>query len=408
MVRDVSANFWSNPFSTPILAGQERSLRESYVKVAVSAHSGIHEFKAGMEADFGSVREALNYRITDPEQFDPGTPASFSFRGRAQDREQALFVQDLMRLHHFTVSAGLRYDHYGFLVRQHAWSPRLGVAWYWPSAGLVLRASYDRVLQTPAFENILLASSPDVTSLSDQVLRLPLQPSRGNFYEAGFAKTFFGKMRLDTNYYRRDAANFADDDLLLNTGISFPIAFRKSDIQGVEGKLETPRWGPVSGFLSYSNMRGTGYLPVTGGLFLGGATALSQAAGSFPISQDQRNTVRARYRYQIVPRVWAALGGAYGSGLPVEFDGTAEDAIAQYGARIVDRVNFSAGRVRPSFSLDASVGVNPIKNEKHSVRFQSDVLNLTNQFNVINFAGIFSGTALAAPRSVNCRLQMEF
>jgi len=241
------------------------------------------------------------------------------------------------------------------------------------------------------------------------VLRLPVRPARGNFYEAGFTKGLAHRVRLDGNYFRRNLTNFADDDLLLNTGVSFPIAFQKATIHGVEARLEIPRWGPLSGFVSYSNLLGVGYLPVTGGLFLGeDASTLLARSDRFPISQDQRNTARARLRGQIVPRLWVALGGSYGSGLPVEFDGSQADAIAQYGQRIVDRVNFSAGRVRPSFTLDASVGIDLWKSDKRAVRAQADVLNLTNRLNVINFAGLFSGTAIAAPRSASVRLAVEF
>jgi hypothetical protein len=39
---------------------------------------------------------------------------------------------------------------------------------------------------------------------------------------------------------------------------------------------------------------------------------------------------------------------------------------------------------------------------------QGDVMNLTNRLNVINFAGLFSGTAIAAPRSFSLRLTTEF
>jgi hypothetical protein len=92
----------------------------------------------------------------------------------------------------------------------------------------------------------------------------------------------------------------------------------------------------------------------------------------------------------------------------VEFDGTREDAIAQYGQRIVDRLNLDRGRVRPSFSLDASAGVDLWKTDRHSLRVQGDVMNLTNRLNVINFAGLFSGTAIAAPRSFSLRLTTEF
>ena len=156
-------------------------------------------------------------------------------------------------------------------------------------------------------------------------------------------------------------------------------------------------------------MRGSGYLPVTGGLFLGdNAGRALTSSDAFPVTQDQRNTARTRFRYQLAPRVWVALGASYGSGLPVEFEGNEADAIAQYGRRIVDRVNLSRGRVRPSFSLDASAGAILYKKEKQSVRLQADVVNLTDRLNVINFAGLFSGTALASPRTFSIRLQTEF
>ena len=350
MSRDLSASLWSNALSTPIIAAQDRGFREAYAKATVSAHLGRHELKAGVETDFGSVREALSYRITDATMFDPDTPPLFNFADRRQDREQALFVEDLVRLGNWTLSAGLRWDHYRLVTDESAVSPRLSAAWYWRAADLVLRASYDRVFQTPAFENLLLASSAAVAALNDNVLRLPVRPSLGNFYEAGFTKGLFGKLRLAANYFRRNVDNFADDDVLLNTGVSFPIAFRKAEIHGVEVKLDLPRWGPLSGSIGYTNMLGVGYLPVAGGLFLGDdANTLLAAASRFPITQDQRNTVRGRVRYQLVPRAWVALGSSYGSGLPVEFDGTEADAIAQYGQRIVDRLNLARGRVRPSF-----------------------------------------------------------
>jgi len=42
------------------------------------------------------------------------------------------------------------------------------------------------------------------------------------------------------------------------------------------------------------------------------------------------------------------------------------------------------------------------------VRLQLDVTNLTNQLNVIDFAGLFSGTAAAPPRMAEGRVQFEF
>jgi outer membrane cobalamin receptor len=410
MARDLTAGFWSNPLSTPILAGQDRSYREGYVNAGLSVHHASHELKFGSEGDFASIREAFHYQITDPSQFDPGTPQTFNFLGRAQDREQSAFAQDLFRYKNWTFSGGIRFDHYGLLVHQAAWSPRTGVAYYWPAADVVFRFSYDRVFQTPAFENLLVSSSPLVTSLSDKVLRLPVKPSFGNYFEAGFDKAILGKVRINANLYHRSVSNYADDDLLLNTGISFPIAFTRAVIYGEEVKVEVPRWGPVSGFISYANSRGNGFLPVTGGLFLGdnAAQAITQTTGVFPVTQDQRNTVRTRWRYQISSRVWAALGGTYNSGLPVQFTGTYEEALSEYGPQIVNRVNFSDGRARPGFTLDGSVGADLLKKENQIVRLQVDGLNITNQLNVIDFAGLFSGTALAPTRSVNARLRFDF
>ena len=40
-------------------------------------------------------------------------------------------------------------------------------------------------------------------SLNLNVLRLPVEPSRANYYEAGLTKALFGKFKLDANYFRR-------------------------------------------------------------------------------------------------------------------------------------------------------------------------------------------------------------
>jgi TonB dependent receptor/TonB-dependent Receptor Plug Domain len=412
MMRSNTVGLNSNPQSTPIIAFQDRGFGEEYLKGTVSYHQGRHEFKAGFEGDFTQLRESFSDIITDPAQFDPGTPPSFQFSGRGPDLEQSAFVQDLIRLGKWTVSAGLRWDHYQLLVNQNAVSPRLGVARYFRSANVVLHASYDRAFQTPAFENILLASSPTVVALNPNVLRLPVKPSLGNYYELGLTKSFADKLKLDVNGFLRHSSNYADDDLLLNTAVSFPIAFRKASIYGAEGKLELPHWRRFSGFLSYSYIVGSAYLPITGGLFLGSdANNLLKQTNRFWDSQDQRNTLHGRLRYQLNKRAWIAMGGEYGSGLPAVVDDTPQaiqEAIAEYGQAIVDRVDFGRQRVKPSLSIDVSTGVDLWKHDQMAMGLQADVQNLTNRLNLINFAGLFSGNAVAPPRSYSLRLQTTF
>ena len=421
MGRDTNANLNSNSGAWPIAAILQNDFKEAYFNGAISIHHGRHEFKAGLESDNLFLSENFSDLITanpnDPfYPFDPGTPATFAFTGTRPDLEQSAYLQDLIHLGKWTVNAGLRWDHYQLVVNENAVSPRLSVARYFPSANLIVHASYDRVFQTPSFENILLASSPRVISLNESVLRLPVEPSHGNYFEVGATKSLLGQMRFDANYFRRYLNNFADDDQILNTAVSFPIAFRRAIIYGAEGKLELPHWNRFSGFLSYSYIVGKVWFPVTGGLFLGdevtcnnsGICAAAQLTGHFPDSQDQRHTARARIRYQLTPRAWFAAGAEYGSGLPFEFAGNLNQAVTEYGQQMLNRINLAEGRIRPTLSIDLSAGAELYKKEKRSLRLQADGQNLNNRLNVLDFAGLFSAAAIAPPRSYFLRLSATF
>ncbi len=409
MVRDKANGLDSNPLSTPIIAFQHNQSREGYFKGTLSVHHKLQEWKAGIESDTVFLHENFNYRITDPSLYDDGTPLQFTFAQSRPDLEQSAFVEDLLRLGNWTVNAGLRWDHYQLLLNRSAFSPRLSVGYYLPGVSAVLHFSYDRIFQTASNENLLISSSPLVASLNPQVLRLPVQPGQGSYYEGGISKAFFNRVRLDANVFRRNIRNFGDDDQLLNTGVSYPIAFNKAVIYGAEGKLKLVDVGKLTGFVSYSYSVGAVWNPVTGGLFLGNdSEALAQLSGHFPASQDQRNTLRARFQYQAAPRLWLAAGLASGSGLPFEFTGTYDEALAQYGPRVVSRVNFARGRVSPSLAFNASVGVDLYKAEKRSVRLQMDGENMNNRLNVIDFGGLFSGNAIAPQRSYSLRLNTSF
>jgi hypothetical protein len=421
MVRDNSNDLNSNADSTPIMAFSHNDFKEGYFNGALSVHQGHHEFKFGVDSDNKILHENFSDAITgdpsDPDYpFDPGTPLTFAFPGNfpsagtRPDLEQSAYVQDLIHYGNWTVAAGLRWDHYQLLVNQNAVSPRFSVARYFPAAGLIVHASYDRIFQTPSFENILLSSSQQVVSLDPNVLRLPVEPSHGNYFEVGATKSFTSHLRFDANYFRRYVNNYADDDQILSTAVSFPIAFRKAILYGAEAKIEVPHWKRFSGFLSYSYIVGNAWFPVTGGLFLGddAVSALSQFTGHFPDSQDQRNTARIRIRYQATSHLWLATGAEYGSGLPFEFDGDPSDALATYGQAVVDRINFDRGRIKPTLSVDVSAGVELYKREKRSLRLQADAENLNNRLNVIDFGGLFSGNAIGPSRSVSLRLTASF
>jgi hypothetical protein len=403
--RDMTGNLESNALAVPIFATQDRSLREFYGSGSVTGHIGRHEISTGVDLVRPELDEKFQYAITDPSAFDPGVKPSFAFAGARTGIETASYLQDHITAGPLTANVGLRWDYYDLLVRATAWSPRLAAAWRIKPLGLTLKASYDRIFNTPATENLLLASSADTHQVSSGAQMLPVPPARANFYEVGAVKNVGGGSSVGVSAYRRDFTNFHDDDVFLNTGISFPIAFSSAEIEGIEADFRMQFGRNVSTMLSYSNLSGWAQLPVTGGLLLEGSAELLQSNDVVRISQDQRNTVALSTRVAAGSRVWFGFDGNYGSGLPVEVD---NNATLTNDTRILQRVNFERGRLRPSFSLGASTGVVLWKRELQKAEVQVGVTNFTDQLNVINFAGVFSGTAIDAPRAVNVKFRYSF
>jgi TonB-dependent Receptor Plug Domain len=411
MVRDNSNDFYSNSESTPIIVFQHNWFREAYFTGNATISRAHNEWKAGFESDNTFLNEMLNYSITDPTQFDPGSPLGFAYQSSRPGLEQSVYIQDEIRLRSWTINAGLRWDHYQLLLNQQALQPRLAISHYFQKHDAVIHFSYDRIFQTPSFENILLSSSPSVASIDPTgFLNLPVQPSQGDYYEAGLTKVLAGHVKLGTNYFRRVVSNYADDSQIFNTTISFPISFRNAILYGAEGKIDIPDWHHFSGFGSYSYIVGNAWFPVTGGIFFGSdaSDAASQLTGHFPDSQDQRHTVRGRVRYQMAPRLWAAFGVQYDTGLPFDFDGDPSTVLARYGQQVLNRINFDRGRIYPAFQANASAGADIYKSDRIKIRFQADGQNLNNVLDVIDFGGLFSGNAIGPSRSFALRLATDF
>ena len=259
MVRDLSAGLWSNSAATPIAAEQDRGFRELYFKGAISAHFGAHEWKVGGDVNVGTVRERFGYQITDPESVRSRHPAGVQLR-RSTRRSRASSLRPgsdpagaldgQCRTALGSLPARRR--------RERPQSPAVGglVLARRPisSCGRRTTARFKHPRSKTFCWPALLTSIRSATN----VVRLPVPSSLGNFYEVGVSKALSGTARVDASYFRRSMSNFADDDLLLNTGVSFPMAFRHADITGTEVKLDVPRWRAISGFASYAWLRGIG------------------------------------------------------------------------------------------------------------------------------------------------------
>ncbi len=420
MARNNSTNFQSNPASWPLIAFQHNYFNEVYFNSSVAIHHGRNEWKVGVESDNSFLHENFSYVIPYCDNLDnPQCPINlgildsgamtFAFQANRPDLEQAAYVQDLIRLGNWTVSAGLRWDHYQLLLNQNTVSPRVAVSRFFRTLNLNIHGSYDRIFQTPSNDNILLSSSPQAEALDDSVpaLQLPVPPSHGNYYELGLTQALGGRVRVDANMFRRDVNNYADDNQILSTGISFAISFAKAVIYGAEGKIEVPHWGPFSGFVSYSYIVGNAFYPVTGGLFLGD-DADNPNIGHFPDSQDQRHTIRASGRYQINQRLWLALGCDFNSGLPFQPDLTPQQYATTYGQVVINHLNFKRGRIDPYFTQNISFGADLYQRENLAVRFQADMNNASNTLELIDFGGLFSGNAIGPARQYTFRLAATF
>ena len=423
MVRELSSRLWSNPLATPVHVLQDRGFRETALVSDLTVDHGWSTMKFGADVRVNDIREM--FQLADPgEVMRP----DLNFHDERRSTEIGLFAQNQIRLGNFATNLGVRFDGYRLLVKDTALSPRFALSYYVPKAEIQLFASYDRIFQPPPMENLLLSSGAPALGIEAVEGNLAVPSSRAHFFEIGLRRTFGNALRLDLNHYWRTFRNYIDDDVFLNTGVSFPITFDTARIEGTEVRLELPRWRRVSSYLSYSNMLGRATSPVTGGLFIEGGEAeeLRDVVERFPISQDQRNTVAAQFLFDLHRRVWIGVGARYGSGLPVELaddDDEADeeatggdddlqdhdsDEFSSIPPEILARVNFRRARIRPNFSLDFSFGARLWEQGSQSVSLQFDLRNATDRLNVINFNGLFSGTALAPGRQATLRLKMRF
>ena len=411
MVRDLTAKLWSNPLSTPVYVEQNRGFREGALVGSFTIENEHHTLKFGGDLRISDIRET--FRFGEPHEL-PAFDLDFSDRRRST--ETSAFIQDHIRLGNFAATVGVRMDYYRLLIQDTALSPRVGLSYYLPRADLLLRASYDRVFQPPPMENLLISSAAAGLGLEDVEGGLAVPASRADFFEVGFRKPLGNHLRVDVSHYWRTFRNAIDDDVFLNTGLSFPITFDTARVQGTEIRLEIPRWRRVSSFVSYSNMLGIASSPITGGLFIkeGEAEELRNVVQRFPLTQDQRNTVAAQVQVEPHRRLWFMTGIRYGSGLPIELQDEGDEPsgdlppLQPISPAILEKVNLERGRVAPNFSLDLGMGFKLWQHDERSVLAQFDVRNVTDRLNVINFNGLFSGTALAPGRQITLQIKTRF
>ncbi|HKG97849.1 MAG TPA: TonB-dependent receptor, partial [Pyrinomonadaceae bacterium] len=414
--RNSHARLLSNPSSTPVVAFQDRTLRNYGGIGSISLTRGSHNIKFGGQVTITPLNENFSFYPTvsfedivdengnvfpNPiNNFDAAHP--FLFAGKKTGRTLSAYVQDRFTVFkNFTLDAGVRYDNYRLLISEQALSPRIGVAYFIPRTQTTLHASYNRLFQPPPAENLLLASSREAAAISPiAVLQgfttvLPILPDKEHVFEAGAQQLLTRYFRANVTLYQKRIKNFSDKDQFFETGVIFPITISSGRVTGEEVRLESTDIRGFHAFVSYANARAYGVTPINGGLFLGEDTQSLQIAGvKFANDHDQRNEAQFQFGYNHRRSgVYTIFSGRYDSGVPtdVEPGTTLGDFVAQgFDPRLYNVIDFQRGRVRPRTILDFSVGADLRQKERVSLNVQFSIQNLTNELFLYNFESVFS------------------
>jgi Carboxypeptidase regulatory-like domain len=494
---------------TPATQSQNRQLLNWGVKADVSTSYGRNSLKYGIDLKqtrllenfgFGVTDPAFNSpcidssgaaigdpTLTDPGQcgaagFEPNTsdnanataPFSpsllpfdltrggtlFAFHSAANINQYAFYGQDDITAGNFLFKVGFRLDHYDGLVSKTEPEPRAGIAYSIKKTGTVLRVAFARTMETPFNENLLLSSATGAGGLAENVFgsnSVPIAPGFRNQFNTGFQQAVGKFLLIDADYFWKYTHNAYDFGTLLNTTISFPIAWHNSKLDGVTGRVSTTNLHGFQAYWTFGHTRARYFFPETGGLIPQG-TPLNGSV--FRIDHDQAFQSTMTFRYQRPKNAeWVAFTYRYDSGLVVSGVPDAGAALAltpnqQVSVGLACNGLFATvanplsdcmtssgtiGKVTSGLITLPQGGYGPFptqENDDHNPdRVQSrsvfnlgigtdnlfhqteghkrytasvQIDNLTNKVALYNFLSTFSGTHFLQPRMVVARLGFTF
>jgi hypothetical protein len=472
---------------TPATQSQTRHLLNYGVRSDVSVVSRRHNIKIGLDLKQTRLLENFGFGITDPA-FNPvcldsdGNPQGlpgvsdpaqcaglgfapnpdlqpglvpydltrggtmFSFSGSRNINQFAFYAQDGISLGNFFVNLGLRGDIYHGISSDSSVQPRAGIAYNIKKSGTVLRTAYARTFETPFNENLILSSATGSGGLAQNLFgsnSLPIEPGRRNQFNAGLQQAIGKFLLVDADYFWKYTDNAYDFSILLNTTITFPIAWNKSKLDGVTGRVSTTNIHGFQGYWTFGHTRARYFPPENGGLVPQGAEL---GGGVFRIDHDQAFQSTANLRYQRKNAEYIAWTWRYDSGLVVSGVPDVDAALTLTGNQQAS-IGFSCdgvfatpnnpittcngigkstlinlpqsgegnddhnpARVKPRNVFNLAIGTdNLLHSDGHKrITASIEIANLTNKEALYNFLSTFSGTHFLQPRSVVARLGFAF
>ncbi len=485
-VRQDRVNYYPSPDpfdDSPATINQDRHLTNWGTRVDLSYAGGIHNLKIGTQLMQTRLAENFGLGITDatfnavclnsagmpvglPSVTNPAGCAAFGdvpnpglspglvafdltrrgtlfhFHGRANINQQAVYVQDQITLKNFTLNPGVRFDNYDGLSSDKLIEPRIGFSYLFKKTGTVVRGSYDRTMETPYNENLVLSSTTGSGGLATNVFGAfgsqPLRPGHRNEYDTGLQQAVKKYIQIDADYFWKYTKNAFDFDTLFNTPIAFPIEWRQSKLDGVSARISTSNLHGFQAYTTVGHTRARFFGPENGGLIFNSPLN----AGVFRIDHDQlfQETTYLRYQYKkdgpwatftwrfdsgevagavtdladalaLTPDGQAAIGFFCGNQFATVIHGITSCA-GNYGATRLTipapgtyNADHNPPRVAPRNIFDAAIGTdNLFRKEKLKTTLKLSALNITNEAALYNFLSTFSGTHWVMPRTYEVTL----
>jgi hypothetical protein len=477
-----------DPFDdTPATQSQQRQLLNWGVKTDLSLTSGRHNVKVGVDLKQTRLLEDFSFGVTDPS-FNPicvdadGSTAGpltlldpkgceklgfqanpdllnglvpydltragrpFAFHATRNINQFAGYVQDAITAGDFLFNFGFRVERYNGVTSNNGVQPRGGIAYRLKKTGTVLRVAYARTFETPFNENLLLSSATGTGGLAQNVFgadSVAIRPGRRNQFNTGFQQAIGRFLLIDADYFWKYTHNAYDFDVLLNTTITFPIAWHNSKLDGVTGRVSTTNLRGFQAYWTFGHTRARYFPPENGGLVSQGHPL---ATTVFRIDHDQAFQSTANIRYQHKNAEWIAWTWRHDSGLAVTGILDVADAVNLTPAQQVS-IGFSCDgqfaalkspitsctgvgksklltlpqigqenddhnvdRVKPRNIFNLGLGTDNLTHSEGKTRITASVTinNLTNKVALYNFLSTFSGTHFLQPRAVVAHVGLAF
>jgi len=470
---------------TPATLSQARRLTSAGVRTEFNYSRGHHTAVAGAEWKHTFLAEQFMTGLTDPGYNSPclgknGAPlpdpvytdpsqctvggfvqnprylpglaaidltrrgSLYSFQGKTDIKQEAVFGQDSIRLRDFTLNLGLRFDNYNGLTASNALQPRVGGAYTSSVLHTVFHVAYSRVFLTPYNENLIVASSNGPGSTAGALGAVDsgvLKTGSRNQFNVGFESKISDKVSFSAEYLWKFTYGAYDFDVLLNSPLTFPTQFRKSKIDGALFRVSVAPTHGFAGYFTASHVRSRLFGPEIGGVSF--SPPYSNIARP---DHDQGLALNLYARYQFGRRgPWTALSYRYDGGLvavavpdyatALRLTGDEQGQMGLYcGSVTASTTNpirscpagLGSTRIRippagtenddrnpPRIAVRNTVALsfgqdNLLRFDKKSVGLRFEVVNLTNVDGLYNFLSTFSGTHFLTPRSFSGQIRYSF